>query len=440
MASAESVADAVAETQAVIRGIIRPTLLLVSDLDNTMVDHQDDTHEALLRFNALWEVGYANDSLLVFSTGRSPTLYKALREDVPLLTPDITIMSVGTEITYGPSLTPDREWEAYLDVGWDRSIVVEEAQKLDLKLQAESEQRPHKVSFSVEKSEAPATVEKLTKVLEERGLKSKLIYSGGADLDVLAEGAGKGQALAYLLKKFTRERREPHHTLACGDSGNDAELFTVEGANGVIVGNAMEELVHWYEGYKGGKEHIFRARERCAGGILEAMAHFHIQPSVSPRDAPIEREAGPPEPSAPGVLSLFSAQREVVEFFIYLEGWLAGTIAKGDGTFDRIESVLADDFTEYHANGEEKDRGKYLEEWRAKQGSKQGENHRLWVDRMFATELSTGVWLTKYRLCQKAPGQKRETHLHTSVLIAKANTSNGLVWLHTHANLVPRPE
>lgn len=94
------------------------------------VDHHDPENLSILRFNALWESKYRHDSLLVFSTGRSPTLYKQLRKEKPMLTPDITIMSVGTEITYGNSMVHDDGWVKVLNQKWDRNIVAEEASKI----------------------------------------------------------------------------------------------------------------------------------------------------------------------------------------------------------------------------------------------------------------------------------------------------------------------
>jgi hypothetical protein len=55
-----------------------------------------------------------------------------------LLTPGITIMSVGTEIRYGDTMAPDHGWEEELNQGWDREAIVEAGKKLDLKFQVAS--------------------------------------------------------------------------------------------------------------------------------------------------------------------------------------------------------------------------------------------------------------------------------------------------------------
>ncbi|CAI5495792.1 unnamed protein product [Closterium sp. Naga37s-1] len=202
----------------------------------------------------------------------------------------IVIMSVGTEITYGASMQPDQGWEEYLNDGWDRAAVVDVAKGFpQLRFQADSEQRPHKVSFHLEKDKAGNVVEELRGKLAQRGLKAKVIYSGGYDLDILPERAGKGQAMAYLLRQFTQHSGgAPKHTLACGDSGNDAELtaqvlhlFHVPPSPfcpiRLQVSNAMEELVEWHRAHHS-TDHVFRATKRCAGGIIEAIKHFKFGP------------------------------------------------------------------------------------------------------------------------------------------------------------------
>jgi hypothetical protein len=106
------------------------SVLKFSTLEITwQVDHTDPYHTALLRFNNLWAAEYAHNSLLVYSTGRSPHKYEELHQQVPLLTPSIGIFSVGTEILYGSSLEPDQGWVSLLDDGWDRGVALKELQR-----------------------------------------------------------------------------------------------------------------------------------------------------------------------------------------------------------------------------------------------------------------------------------------------------------------------
>jgi len=55
----------------------------------------------------------------------------SLRKKRPLLTPDIAVTSVGSEIVYGggESTVSDVVWTARLDYKWNRDIVVEETLK-----------------------------------------------------------------------------------------------------------------------------------------------------------------------------------------------------------------------------------------------------------------------------------------------------------------------
>eukprot|EP00252_Welwitschia_mirabilis_P019289 TRINITY_DN4417_c0_g1_i1.p1 TRINITY_DN4417_c0_g1~~TRINITY_DN4417_c0_g1_i1.p1 ORF type:complete len:418 (+),score=92.95 TRINITY_DN4417_c0_g1_i1:468-1721(+) len=403
-----------------------PRLMIVSDLDNTMVDHQDIDNISLLRFNALWEAAYRHDSLLVFSTGRSPTLYGKLRSEKPMLTPDITIMSVGTEITYGDSMIPDKGWEELLDQQWNRNIVVEEASKFhQLKFQVESEQRPHKVSFYIEKADAQEIINALSNRLNERQLNVKLIYSGGIDLDILPEGAGKGQALAYLLNKFKVEGRLPQNTLVCGDSGNDAELFSLDDVYGVMVGNAQEELLNWYEENAKGKPHIFLAKERCAAGILQAMQHFNLTPNVSPRDTQLS--CVEPKP--------FPLGHEIVEFHLLRERWLRAEVENSDEEFKRLKSAVDPNCFLVHPWGMLENFLSVIDALRKSYGEQKDSRFCTWIDKIIPKRIATDVWLVTFQRWD-CTGTERRCYVTTALLKELHGDPNTFSWLHVHESLI----
>ncbi|XVF00070.1 hypothetical protein REPUB_Repub03eG0254000 [Reevesia pubescens] len=368
-------------------------LMIVSDLDFTMVDHEDPENLSLLRFNALWEAYYRHDSLLVYSTGRSPTIYKQLRNEKPLLTPDITIMSVGTEIAYGESMLPDYGWEQCLNLNWDRHVVTQETAKFpQLVPQSDTEQRPHKVSFFLEKSKSLEVINALSERLDKRGLDFKIIYSNGTALDVLPKGAGKGQALAYLLKKFKADGRVPLNSLVCGDSGNDAELFTVPEVYGVMVSNAQEELLKWHSENAKNNPNIIHSTERCASGIIQAISKFALGPNVSPRDIRDFRKCR---------VNIFSPGHEVYSL----------------GTF-------------VHPSGTEQPMNRCIDMMETFYGDNQGKQYYVWLDRVSTAQIGSDAWLVKF---DKWESTVEKSHCClTTVLLTTKQAEEAFTWMHIH--------
>ncbi|WP_366918473.1 sucrose-phosphate phosphatase [Acaryochloris sp. IP29b_bin.148] len=241
--------------------------LLITDLDNTLVG---DRH-ALEQLNqALMKARQSQALLLVYSTGRSLASYKRLRAKEPLLVPDALVTSVGTEIYYGGSTTPDPDWSAKLDQGWQRDDVLSiTAHFNDLVLQPEADQGPYKVSFYLSSTLATDLLPRLEVALHIRGLDVQVVYSGGKDLDILPLQGNKGHAMQFLGHQF---QVSPEQTVACGDSGNDQSFFRAGQERGIIVGNARPELLTWYQ--ESAADHHYLAKANCAGGILEGLRHF----------------------------------------------------------------------------------------------------------------------------------------------------------------------
>ncbi|MBA0808825.1 hypothetical protein Gohar_024534, partial [Gossypium harknessii] len=157
----------------------------------------------------------------------------------------------------------------------------------------------------------------------------KIIYSHGTALDVLPKGADKGQALAYLQRKFKANGRVPLSSLVCGDSGNDAELFTVPDVYGVMVGNAQEELLQWCAENARNNPNIIHSTERCASGIIQAIGKFSIGPNVSPRDIKGWGKCR---------VNVLSPGYEVVKFYLLYEQWRRAEVEKSDQILQNLKS------------------------------------------------------------------------------------------------------
>ncbi|WP_432813433.1 sucrose-phosphate phosphatase [Pantanalinema sp. GBBB05] len=240
-------------------------LLLVTDLDNTLVGDDD----ALNRLNAWFkEHRQTYDSKLVYATGRSLKSYQRLLTHTSLLEPDGLIASVGTEIYY-PGNQLDQAW-SNPSSGWDRARIAAIAQQFSQLIpQPETEQRPFKLSFALTPENSLILSELQAQLIAE-GMEAEIIYSNDHDLDIVRCKANKGSALTYICSRlgFTAEQ-----TIVCGDSGNDISLFTAN-TRGIIVGNARKELRQWHQAHLEGDRYL--AQAQYAAGIMEGLTYFGI--------------------------------------------------------------------------------------------------------------------------------------------------------------------
>ncbi|MFN6527479.1 sucrose-phosphate phosphatase [Nostoc sp. ChiSLP03a] len=247
--------------------------LFVTDLDDTLVYRTVGDDSALPELNQLLERHRQEyGTKIVYSTGRSPVLYKELQAQKNLLQPDALVLSVGTEIYLNGTDTQDSDWSEILSPGWERETVLSITKKYpELVRQPDSEQRPFKVSCFLEQEVSANVLPQLEAELQKAKLNVKLIYSSGIDLDIVPLTSDKGQAMQFLRQKW---KFAVEQTVVCGDSGNDIALFTVGNERGIIVGNARKELLQWHNEHPA--DYHYLARGFCAGGIIEGLNYFGL--------------------------------------------------------------------------------------------------------------------------------------------------------------------
>jgi sucrose-6-phosphatase len=247
--------------------------LFVTDLDDTLVYRTVGDDSALPKLNQLLKRHRQEyGTKIVYSTGRSPVLYKELKTQKNLLEPDALVLSVGTEIYLDDTDTPDSDWSEILSPGWERETVLSITQKYrELIRQPDSEQRPFKVSFFLEQEVCANVLPQLEAELQKSNLNVKLIYSSGIDLDIVPYSSDKGQAMQFLRQKW---KFAAEQTVVCGDSGNDIALFAVGNERGIIVGNARKELLQWHNEHP--VMHRYLTKSFCAGGIIEGLNYFGL--------------------------------------------------------------------------------------------------------------------------------------------------------------------
>lgn len=240
--------------------------IFISDLDNTLVGH----HESLLDFAATWKA-LPDDCrpLLVYNTGRLVEDTLKLIRKTPLPKPDYIIAGVGTAIYDCDKRKTIKAFEEILEDGWDNEKVELTLLNLPfhLRKQPAHYQNHFKSSWYLDHADEE-TLSVIRNALNDAGLDVHVVYSSGRDLDVLPNWANKGNATRWLLRHLDIP---PTAALVAGDSGNDSEMFNIDGVRGIVVENAQPELLEATI-----RAHKYHSCEVCAAGVLEGLLHFGL--------------------------------------------------------------------------------------------------------------------------------------------------------------------
>lgn len=227
--------------------------LVLSDVDDTLTGDRD----ALAALWAALEQARGRVRFFLNSSRPVESVLKTVRSDFPEgFQPDGIVTGLGTEITIGEEALA--EWSARFS-DWPRQEIVDVVARFGHQQHAEEFQTPGKASFAVPDRVA---VDELLAALEARGLPLQAIYSGASDLDLIAPGAGKDEALLFLARHFDAPTGR---VVAAGDSGNDLAMFQAAD-KAIAVGNARRELLETAP-----REKTYFARAHHAAGVLEGL-------------------------------------------------------------------------------------------------------------------------------------------------------------------------
>ena len=232
---------------------------LISDIDNTLIGDADSLKELLALLNA-------NAENLCWGVATGRCLIKTLQilEEHAVERPDILICSVGTDIYYGATLSPDKGWHRHIAYRWRPEEIREQLGRLDfLELQEPEKQMPFKVSYYLE--DDPELLVRVHQTLQAKKIRYHLVYSHGQFLDILPYRASKGKAIRYLSYKWNIPLAD---VMVCGDSGNDASMLRGD-TNGLVVANYSKELE-----VLRGLRRIFFSKREYAAGIINGMQHY----------------------------------------------------------------------------------------------------------------------------------------------------------------------
>ncbi len=244
---------------------MQPIRLFSTDLDGTLLGNPEGT----ARFKAAWAaLSGAARPLLVYNTGRLVEDLRRFIDNGTLPPADFYVGGVGTQVFDAQAGRMLDELHAHLADGWDLARVREITGRFPgVRPQPDEFQHAFKSSWFLDRA-SPTAIRDLKGRLAEAGLKVKLVYSSGRDLDVLPRNATKGGALAWLCARLG----VPLDTvIVAGDTGNDTSMFRLPGVRGIIVENALPELFEATVDIP-----TYSSRQILADGVLDGLCHYGV--------------------------------------------------------------------------------------------------------------------------------------------------------------------
>lgn len=240
--------------------------LFSCDLDGTLVGNPESSQ----RFKAAWErIPARRRPLLVYNSGRLvDDMHRFFVEADVLPAPDYSIAGVGTQVYDERNGRMLEEFYEHLAVHWNLPLVQEIVGRFPgTRPQPPEFQHAFKSSWFLDHA-TPATLRELKNQLAKAGLKMKIVYSSGRDLDILPNNATKGGALEWLCQQLGIPLTQ---VLVAGDTGNDSSMFLLPGVHGIIVENAQPELFEATVDIP-----TYTSRFVMADGVLDGLRHYGV--------------------------------------------------------------------------------------------------------------------------------------------------------------------